>query len=762
MKSIFTRPLFVNPQAYLTIPELSYIQTATPFDFTEDSYSFVINTSGRIEGKLLKTSNDYILHLDLYSIDGNCVLGEFYLNNSELNTDNFNLTQSKNIITLQFGEQSSGNITYPGLIAAWSAKGKTNDDKDRAILKDLTGNGHDITLNGFAFSEMSGYGGFNTNFLSSKKWITVNSANLKGEYTSSKAVLTKGSAGFISNNFRYISYDYLKFRFKTNNNCDLNIHQKVNGISDIKTIKVIKDEFTEIEFEDVNDLEGITMRWCYFSINIDNLPEDGLIIEQIPNYPDALVFDGVDDYGVNENVPILTDYTIIAKRKTNDGLGALLNKGESTARAFVFEGGSRFISNTFSFGFGSKVDIINSDISYQSKNKYNGITIGVGSAIDTNKILLGKFRFWQGVFYSVYLFDRSLDEQEIKAFIRKYIDPEYLLPSEIPTPDCYYDFSKGSNDDENRETIKDYSGNGNDAVAHGFAWSGMSGYGGYPLTYPYDVRHDKDVEVNGNKYTADKTKGNVYGSIYVTQQDQYKEYIVPAFSVKISGLVGEEKLRLLTYSGDNFSIKKYIYLGNGIHRIPSTKGTINDKENVYFTFYQFLINSLTQEEPITIEFLPEYEGALVFDGTDDYVSLDAFDSGFKTMFMVCNPFVLNKILYDQRHAATINNQFAIYLDEPTVAYNARNTKGITYINSVLNNKLLTRELINKKQCITVFNNSNLEKNIPLIGTNANHELNEKMALYKFLGFKEALTEEQIQAVIKKYKLLDGVDEIEVN
>lgn len=56
--------------------------------------------------------------------------------------------------------KKSSGINYPGLIAAWSAKGKTNDDEDRAILKDLTGNGHDITLNGFAFSEMSGYGGY--------------------------------------------------------------------------------------------------------------------------------------------------------------------------------------------------------------------------------------------------------------------------------------------------------------------------------------------------------------------------------------------------------------------------------------------------------------------------------------------------------------------------------------------------------------------------------------------------------------------------
>lgn len=102
MKSIFTRPLFINPQGYLTIPELSYIQMSTPFDFTEDSYSFKINTSGRIEGKLLKTNDDCILHLDLYSVDGNCALGEFYLNNSQLDINNFNIKQDKDIITLQF------------------------------------------------------------------------------------------------------------------------------------------------------------------------------------------------------------------------------------------------------------------------------------------------------------------------------------------------------------------------------------------------------------------------------------------------------------------------------------------------------------------------------------------------------------------------------------------------------------------------------------------------------------------------------------
>lgn len=40
------------------------------------------------------------------------------------------------------------------------------------------------------------------------------------------------------------------------------------------------------------------------------------------------------------------------------------------------------------------------------------------------------------VFYSAYLFNRT--DQEIKKFIRDNIDPQYLLPSEIPAPDVYY------------------------------------------------------------------------------------------------------------------------------------------------------------------------------------------------------------------------------------------------------------------------------------------------------------------------------------
>ena len=46
-------------------------------------------------------------------------------------------------------------------ISTW---GKTNDDPDRAVLKDLSGNGNDMRLLNFRFAENSGYGLYGANF----------------------------------------------------------------------------------------------------------------------------------------------------------------------------------------------------------------------------------------------------------------------------------------------------------------------------------------------------------------------------------------------------------------------------------------------------------------------------------------------------------------------------------------------------------------------------------------------------------------------
>lgn len=635
-------------------------------------------------------------------------------------------------------KRSDGNINYPGLIAAWSAKGKSNDDEDRTTLKDLTGNGHDITLNGFAFSEMSGYGGYTIDFKTEYK-STLNTNRVKGTLTSSKFNITSvlNTNNFLENNIFKIFPSY---------------KIKVTGVStDLYIIYTnLKDINYNITTEGIHTIPAIESEAQFVGFRASRLSENcNITVELIPEYPDALVFDGVDDYGFCTNIPLLEDYTIIAKRKDCSG-GCLFTKGVNTNGAFVLEG-YEFTSNTYNYGQEQNKNLLlNNTITWQNKNSYNQQNLIVGDKSDnTNRITIGTLndmdsRYLKGAFYSAYLFDRSLDEQEIKAFIRKYIDPEYLLPSEIPTPDCYYDFSKGSNDDETRDTIKDYSGNGNDAVAHNFAWSGMSGYGG---------------NLYGNyKYHFD-TLGK-YQSIILDAP------IIGNLKFKVTGLTdyfnkttNYIELRLIRVSDGGADYKEIKEDGEYNIELPTSKySTISIRSGG--------VNIEDGTCNIDIEMLPEYEGALVFDGTNDYVSLDAFDSGFKTMFMKFKPInTINAGYYDQIKKGESKYYFSVSGNSSDIAFSYRNTNGKTYINGILNTSILSKDVVNKTVCIGIVNENVTADNttIPKIGDGTHFTpWFANMALYKFLGFKEALTEEQIQAVIKKYNLLDGVDEIEVS
>nr|DAE43794.1 MAG TPA: hypothetical protein [Caudoviricetes sp.] len=399
-----------------------------PIDFTStNTYSF--ESLGKVESKIISAKDEYILRIDLYESYGSCVLGEFYIGPATIGSiDDFIITTNGYITTIEVGGGDSGNIVYPGLIAAWSAKGKTNDDEDRAILKDLTGNGHDITLNGFAFSEMSGYGGYSINF--------------KNEYTS--RIFENRAEGVVTQNKIIVTSIKNTQNFFEDNNTS-NIHPsykiKATGVSEELYIKYMysSDKSYDIKTEGIHVIpESEAIRYVGFRAN-KIVESCDITIELLPEYPDALVFDGVVDYGINENMPILTDYTIIAKRGENHKQSCLFTKGYGvTASAFIFEGES-FNYSTYNFGRENNINILtNSDISWQTKNYYNGQSILFGRRLDVKGGILGKIslednRFFKGTFYSAYLFDRSLDEQEIKEFIRKYIDPEYLLPSEQTT-----------------------------------------------------------------------------------------------------------------------------------------------------------------------------------------------------------------------------------------------------------------------------------------------------------------------------------------
>lgn len=653
---------------------------------------------------------------------------------------------------LRSKNSGGGSVSYPGLIAAWSAKGKTNDDEDRAILKDLTGNGHDITLKGFTFSGMSGYGGYKTNMLNWK-------------YNNNSAIILSSANKFITYNTRKITTHFWDYVSEPPLGT---IHRpsfklKISGLNEDEAIYYTYWDGEDFSvphegnlynginiFPEIN-AEIVTEKLPYttvFEIHSQVILDKEITFEILPEYPDALVFDGVDDYGVNHSVPSLSDYTIIVKKK------ALNNYGVVCATIGNFGKVAFVISDKFnrdngmvyanSFSWETLVKWVD-NISYQTKNSYNGKTISVGKIITTHGFGISMYggQYWKGAFYSAYLFNRSLDEQEIKTFIRKYIDPEYFLPSEIPTPDCYYDFSQGSNDDETRDTIKDYSGNGNDAVAHNFAWSGMSGYSTNFLNWSKEIA----TEVTHNKIIM----RNI--SSFANWINNKNQQLPNGLKINVFGIIDETvNYRYSIEEGgvDNNILK----LTNGINILPPCYAC---------NFYSMTIK---EECNIVIELIPEYPGALVLDGIDDYVSLDAFNSGFKTVFMKFKPInTINAGYYDQIKKGQNSYYFSISGTSSDIAFTYRNTNGKTYINGIPNTSILAKDVVNKTVCIGIVNENVREDNttIPKIGDGTHFTpWFANMILYKFLGFKEALTEEQINAIIKKYNLLDGVDEIEVN
>lgn len=143
------------------------------------------------------------------------------------------------------------------------------------------------------------------------------------------------------------------------------------------------------------------------------------------NYEGALVFDGVDDYGICNNLPILNDYTVICRREIiNKESGAIASKRTSSSQwngAFIFERDSQLTS----FGQNNYRTIQQNNVSYMTTTSYNGDTISRGSLQDTEYLILGAagfnidlnraHEFSNCAIYYFALYNKSLTPEEIEV-----------------------------------------------------------------------------------------------------------------------------------------------------------------------------------------------------------------------------------------------------------------------------------------------------------------------------------------------------------
>lgn len=256
-------------------------------------------------------------------------------------------------------------------------------------------------------------------------------------------------------------------------------------------------------------------------------------------YPGALVFDGVDDYGVCENFPILTKekgYTVVALRQW-------ITRGEiaqglvSNVKNWIKDGAflleyrniqADHLNKPISFGaIGSENDLPHI-LTYQTSKSYNGVSITTGNFEGTDVLHVGKLAptnvgtcinaaIWELVFL-----DHDATEEELTK-IKDYFVKTYPWLF----PDKAWTVTGKTNEDEDRATIANITGNGNNLVLSNFGFAEGSGYNeegeyaGYLVTDGVDdsgravgLTISKDFTLVGEWILFSKTQVNAGLSIH--------------------------------------------------------------------------------------------------------------------------------------------------------------------------------------------------------------------------------------------------------
>lgn len=264
------------------------------------------------------TSFWQIICLPLQSVDSYRIkvtgLPEGFTIKDRLGYDSIQITQDGEYDIKSYTNSSSTNTSYPGFYLA----GDNVNDVDCNIvveeiptrqsvptneilkanpyLQDFSGNNRPLKLNNFLFAAMSGVGGYTDNF---NDWfINSKTATVKLESSSSVTI-------------QAITQEHVGVVYKYENGKRTIIKVNITGITE-----EIKGMFT-FGYADVTGIHNIILENGYFEFDTDKyegiagwygfksmVPINicNITIEQIPSYPNALITDGVDDYGVVENL----------------------------------------------------------------------------------------------------------------------------------------------------------------------------------------------------------------------------------------------------------------------------------------------------------------------------------------------------------------------------------------------------------------------------------------------------------------------------
>lgn len=241
--------------------------------------------------------------------------------------------------------------------------------------------------------------------------------------------------------------------------------------------------------------------------------------------------------------------------------------------------------------------------------------------------------------------------------------------------------------------LQDFSGNNRPLKLNNFLFAAMSGVGGYDISSTNIIPDKAIVTVTDNRIIHITSKlSTTNNMVNIVPSNS-----TPTHKFKVTGLQDGRQVILVNRNGGFYTFD------NGEHEV-----TLSYPEGTESLYNAIGVTGDAGDMDVTIEFIPKYPNALVTDGVDDYGQVQNLSQGVKMLFYTCNNFRLGQQLYDQRKVGYDNvtsSYFSILAESNSIAYNARNVDGSTYIDGVLNETIIADNLLEKKTTITIVNGS---------------------------------------------------------
>ena len=361
-------------------------------------------------------------------------------------------------------------------------------------------------------------------------------------------------------------------------------------------------------------------------------------IEILPLYPGFILGDGVDDFAVTEKELNFEDtytvYTAFIPFQNNPTRNMILC-GADSKKTFSMQYSSLvYVSFIAGNNYYINADFVNGLNLFACKRNGNNICI---KNLLTNKVVTGTCGDWVENAGLYYLWKNATYASFARAGIAgQIIDNGHFTTDEEDEnilnwhkkqypwlfPDQAWTVVGKTNEDEDRATIANITGNGNNLVLSNSGFAEGSGYGLYAENYAGGrwFQSTDRADLTWTSYSVNITSVKVASTqLYYQSYPEQPSFIVPSYKIKVYGLKDGQTLsyRQATSEGQQL----YKISEDGTYTLPSFPFKANGD------WYGFTLNKVQESCDITIEQIPEYEGYLVTDGVDDKIVSSVFGMG---------------------------------------------------------------------------------------------------------------------------------------